>query len=91
MSQSQVPVTVEQATYAVGQAIVGLITSIKSVSGSNFNAGQALPLILAQNLQALTQAISQAEQIPSDSKEDVGAFINTWVVVALQIMNLFVK
>lgn len=90
MSQIQVPVTVEEKTYELSQALVKFTSAIKGALADGWQPGQDVPVILSAAFQDLVPVIKDVGSLPSELKEDKSAFAMAWVLSAKDFAEMVV-
>lgn len=87
--KKQITVDVSASAHNVVQALKGVIDSTKKSLADGFQPGSDIPVIVGQNLTNLLTAISEAKNLPAESKEDLEAFLKAWAIGGTEIAALF--
>ena len=91
MAKIKVEVEVTKEAHELAQALVGLVKSTKVALADGFQAGMDLPVIVTSNMMPLMSGVEGAEKLGLESKEDMEAFMNAWMLAGSEIAGEFLK
>jgi hypothetical protein len=91
MSKIKVEVEVSEHSYKLGQGLGVLVKNAQEAVADGFQFGTDVPVIVAQSLPTIMEAVKNISEVGMESKEDLTAFLKAWMLAGTDIAGLFVK
>jgi hypothetical protein len=91
MAKVKVEVEVSKEAYELGKAVSEVVKSVKEALKDGFDPMTDVPAIVVQSLSELKTGIEGVQLLGEESKEDIEAFINAWLLSGTDIAGEFLK
>jgi hypothetical protein len=86
----QVSIEVEKETYELGQALAGLVASVKAKAADGLTIPEVVAAI-SENVSKLTEGVMGIDKIPAELAEDKEAFANAAALMGSKILAALMK
>ena len=91
MAKQKVEVEVENETYELGLAVVGLVKAVKDVvADGKVDVAEIVAAVIGQ-VDPLVKAVKGIEELPAEAKEDFAAFAKALALPLADVPALFLK
>ena len=91
MAKQSVTVEVENETYELGLALVGLVKAVKDVvADGKVDIAEVVAAVIGQ-VDPLVKAVQGIDQLPAEAKEDFAAFAKALALPLADLPGLFLK
>lgn len=91
MSKVKIEVEVSKEAYELGKAVGNVVKAVKEALKDGFDPMSDVPTIVVKSLSELKTGIEGISELGNESKEDLEAFLNAWLLTGTDVAGEFLK
>lgn len=91
MPKINVEISVSKESYELAQGSVKVVKALKEALKDGFQPGQDVPAIVSAVIADLIPAVQGMDQVALESQEDEKAFVQAFVLSAVDMLYVFKK
>lgn len=88
--KQKIEVEVSKEAHELGQALVGVVKAAKESLADGFQVTD-LAVISAKSFAQVVEGVKGIDQLGAESKEDLDAFMKSWMLAGADIAAVFLK